>query len=77
MVWKPLSTIIPVVEGTEAELTDEERNTGITGKYTIPAAQTSPFILHLNDNGYILVDIFAYGDESVAYCGITAIDRNN
>ena len=66
---------IPVVEGTEAQLTDEERNTGITSKYTIPTAQTSPFILHSNDVGYILVDIFAY--ESVAYGGITAIDRNN
>lgn len=81
---KPVSTAlaalagssIPVVEGTEAELTDEERNTGITSKYTIPAAQTSPFILHSDDIGYILVDIFAY-DESVAYCGITAIDRSN
>ena len=75
MVWKPLSTIIPVVEGTEAELTDEERNAGITNKYTIPAAQTSPFILHSNDAGYILVDIFA--KPSVAYGGIISINRNN
>lgn len=75
MVWKPLSTIIPVVEGTEAEPTAEEKESGITKKYSIPTAQTSPFILHSNDIGYILVDIFA--DESVAYCGITAIDRNN
>ena len=82
---KPVSTAlaalagssIPVIEGTEAQLTDEERNIGITSKYTIPTAQTSPFILHSNDTGYILVDIFAYGDESVAYCGITAIDRND
>ena len=71
------SSSIPVVEGTEAQLTDEERNTGIISKYTIPAAQTSPFILHSNDTGYILVDILADGDESVAYyCGITAIDRS-
>lgn len=63
---------IPVIEGTEAELTDEERNAGITSKYTIPAAQISPFILHSNDAGYILVEIVA----EPSYGGITAIDRN-
>lgn len=66
---------IPVVEGTETEPTAEEQEAGITSKYTIPAAQTSPFILHSNDAGYILVDIFA--KPSVAYGGVTSINHNN
>lgn len=66
---------IPVVEGTKAELSTEEQAAGYDSKYNIPAAQTSPFILHSNDAGYILVDIFA--KPSVAYCGITSINRNN
>ena len=63
---------IPVVEGTEVEPTAEEKKAGITSKYTIPAAQTSPFILHSNSGGYILVEIVA----EPSYGGITAIDRN-
>ena len=63
---------IPVVEGTEEEPTAEEKKAGITGKYTIPAAQTSPFILHSNSAEYILVEIVA----EPSYGGITAIDHN-
>lgn len=66
---------IPVVEGTEVEPTAEEKEAGITKKYSIPAAQTSPFILHSNDIGYILVDIFT--EPSVVYGGITSIDPKN
>ena len=63
---------IPVVEGTEVEPTAEEGKAGITSKYIIPAAQTSPFILHSNAAGYILVEIVS----EPSYGGITAINRN-
>lgn len=48
---------IPVVEGTEAELSTEEQAVGVLVKYTIPTAQTSPFILHTSDEVAIFVDV--------------------
>ena len=51
---------IPVVEGTEAELTEEEQSMGAIGKYTIPEAQNSNFILKIADNAYIYINYY-YG----------------
>lgn len=68
---------IPVVEGTAAELSTEEQMGGFDGKYTIPAAQTSPFILHTSDGlnifinvvGNIYSSVIASGNDLGAFYG--------
>lgn len=49
---------IPVVEGTLVE----EESTENTKYYTIPEAQTSPFIFHSSDIGYWFVDVDIQAD---------------
>ena len=49
---------IPVVEGT----LDEQQSTENTKYYTIPEAQTSPFIFHSSDIGYWFLDIDAQSE---------------
>ena len=49
---------IPVVEGT----LDEQESTENTKYYTIPEAQTSPFIFHSSDIGYWFVDVDVQSD---------------
>ena len=44
---------IPVVEGTLVE----EESTENTKYYTIPETQTSPFIFHSSDIGYVFIDV--------------------
>lgn len=43
---------IPVVEGTTAELTEDEQNNGAIAKWTIPTAQSNNFILHTDYDGW-------------------------
>ena len=69
MVWKPLSTIIPVVEGTEAELSTEEQAMGYVSKYTIPAAQTASFILHTSEGFNIFVNVISNRYASIIALG--------
>ena len=40
---------IPVVEGTIAELTEEEQSGGAVAKWSIPTAQSNNFIFHIDD----------------------------
>ena len=49
---------IPVVEGTLVA----EESTESTKNYTIPEAQTSPFIFHSSDIGYFFVDVDTQSD---------------
>lgn len=49
---------IPVVEGTEEKLTEEEQLMGAIGKYTIPEAQNSNFILKTPGNNYIYINYY-------------------
>lgn len=60
---------IPVVEGNEAELTEEEKMAGFSGKYTIPAAQTSPFILHTSEGFNIFINVVDNTYNSVLATG--------
>lgn len=64
---------IPVVEGTEAELDEEEKSFAI-GKYTIPEAQNSNFILKTPDNSYIYINY--YGTIYTAIVSIPDIGIN-
>lgn len=44
---------IPVVEGTPAELTEEEQNDGVIAKWTIPTAQSNNFVFYdAEDEGW-------------------------
>ena len=43
---------IPIVEGTTAELTEEEQSMGATAKWSIPTAQSNSFIFHTDNGGW-------------------------
>ena len=52
-VWSEVGGGIPVIEGT----LNEEESTENTKYYTIPETQTSPFIFHSSDIGYVFIDV--------------------
>ena len=66
--WGEVGGGIPIVEGTKAELTEEEQSVGVIGKCTIPEAQNSNFILKTPDNNYIYINYY-----STIYTAIVSI----
>lgn len=65
---------IPVVEGTTAELTEEEQSFGAIAKWSIPTAQSNNFIFHeADDDGWYFMSCSA----GSYYCNFIVPDTLN